>query len=143
MPLQAQAMKRHGNKSILASYELSPADVMELGPNGILGLLTVEGGPTSHTAILARGMRVPAIAGMTDLLAQAREGETVIVDALRGCALLAPDGDDLEKYQEFRENYLAFENQNQNNPPPFRPPQRTALSLWLAQTWKTSPNWGH
>ncbi len=103
------------NKSILASYELSPADVMELGPNGILGLLTVEGGPTSHTAILARGMRVPAIAGMTDLLAQAREGETVIVDALRGCALLAPDGDDLEKYQEFRENYLAFENQTKTS----------------------------
>lgn len=105
------------NKRILASYELSPADFMDLGPNGVLGLLTVEGGPTSHTAILARSMRVPAIAGMTDLLAHAKEGETIIVDGLRGCALLEPDENDLVRYREFGNNYLAFENQIRNLAP--------------------------
>lgn len=105
------------NKRILASYELSPADVMDLGPNGVLGLLTVEGGPSSHTAILARSMRVPAIAGMTDLLTHAKEGETIIVDGLRGCAMLGPDENDLVKYKEFRDNYLDFENQTRTSAP--------------------------
>lgn len=95
---------------ILATNELSPADVLELKLEGIKGLLTVEGGATSHTAILARGLKVPAIIGIGDLLKEARTGETAIIDGLSGLVLLDPDETDLKYYNSKKKNYLSFEN---------------------------------
>lgn len=101
----------HGN--ILAAYEVSPADIMDMGPDGIAGLLTVEGSPASHTAILARSLQIPAITGLPELLTQAREGEKIIVDGLKGVVLLNPDENELREYQKLRDEYLIFEKEAQ------------------------------
>ena len=94
---------------ILAAEDISPADVMELKPGSVLGILTQEGGLTSHTAILSRGMHIPALTGVSDLLATAREGEEVILDGLSGCVLLGPDAADLARYTERRDAFGIFE----------------------------------
>lgn len=96
-------------KGILATRELSLADVLELKRDGINGLLTVEGGATSHTAILARGLKVPAIIGIGDLLKEAKTGERAIIDGLSGLVLLDPDEADLKFYNSKKRNYLSFE----------------------------------
>lgn len=94
---------------ILASYELSPANVMEARPEGIIGLLTVEGGVTSHIAILARGLKIPAIGGVSELFREVRNGETVILDGLTGEALIGPDESEITRFTARRQSYTQFE----------------------------------
>ena len=103
------APRGDASAGILVAEDLSPADVMELDTAGVLGILTAEGGPTSHTAILARSLRVPALVGVTGLTEAARDGENVIVDGLSGCVLLAPDEADLARYRERKAAYESFE----------------------------------
>jgi phosphotransferase system enzyme I (PtsI) len=80
---------------ILVARDLSPADTANLDPSITLGLITEEGGPTSHTAILARTMGVAAIvacAGATDLV----DGTTVILNGDTGVVNTDPGGSDID-----------------------------------------------
>lgn len=96
--------------AILAAEDLSPADVMEMDFKGIQAVVTAEGGPTSHTAILSRGLHIPALVGVTGLLNTALHGDRVIVDGLKGCILLDPDEKDVKQYESRRAEYRAWEN---------------------------------
>lgn len=95
---------------VLLAEDLSPADVMELNLDNVLGILTVEGGPTSHTAILSRGLHIPALVNVTGLLRVAQEDDQIIVDGLSGCVLLGPDEGDLARYATHRDEYTAWES---------------------------------
>lgn len=114
---QSMAERLYGRKksmetdadAIIGAYDLSPADVMDLKLNGIQGIVMIEGGPTSHAAILARGLKVPAVVGARELFEEARESETVIVDGLAGKVLLGPDDNDLAIYKYRRDSYELFE----------------------------------
>lgn len=103
--------RNSGTPGVLAAEDLSPADVMELNLQGVLGILTAEGGPTSHTAILSRSLHIPALVGVTGLLNAVRDEDQVIVDGLGGCVLLAPDQKDLACYTSRRDEYTAWESQ--------------------------------
>lgn len=96
---------------ILASYELSAANIMEFKPDSIIGLITVEGGVTSHTAILARGLKIPAIGCVNELFKDARNGETVILDGLTGEALIGPDEHEIRRFTARRASYAQFETE--------------------------------
>ena len=76
---------------VLVARELSIVDMFNLEGDHVLGILTEEGGLTSHAAILARSMRIPTITGIDELLESVREGDFVIVDASEGIARLNPD----------------------------------------------------
>lgn len=95
--------------AIHASLNLSPADVMQLKMDGAIAALTVEGGRTSHAAILTRGLKIPAIAGIKNLLSEAIPNETVIVDSLSGKILLGPDEGEIGYYRHRLKIYNAFE----------------------------------
>ncbi|MGW4770829.1 putative PEP-binding protein [Nocardia sp. NPDC004278] len=76
--------------SILLADDLAPADTAGLDPNLIVGLATSRGGPTSHTAIIARQLGIPcvvAIAGLDDVPA----GVEVLIDGSAGCVVIGPD----------------------------------------------------
>ncbi len=88
--------------------DLSPVDTLDLPAERILALVMAEGGVTSHTAILARSLRIPAVVGVTGILEIAKEGDLVIVDALQGCVLIAPDDAELEVYHQKRAEYEAW-----------------------------------
>lgn len=89
--------------------DLSPADALDLNVQHILALVTLEGGPTSHTAILARSLRIPAIVGVTAILKSARNGDFVVVDALKGCVYIDPDEKELDEFARRQEAYIAWE----------------------------------
>ncbi|MDR1856294.1 MAG: phosphoenolpyruvate--protein phosphotransferase [Desulfovibrio sp.] len=95
--------------SVLAAEDVSPADFMDRRPGSLRAVVTVEGGPTSHSAILARSLRIPTLVGVAELTDAACEGEPVIVDALEGRLLLDPDEMDLARYVERQEAYQQWE----------------------------------
>ena len=72
-----------GHPFVLAAGDLAPADTATLDPGNILALVTERGGPTSHTAILARALGLPAVVGCAGALAIA-DGTTVTVDGTTG-----------------------------------------------------------
>lgn len=74
-----------GHPYVLVARDLAPADTVTLDEK-VLALITVEGGPTSHTAILARAMGIPAVVGCADALSLT-DGDLVTVDAARGLVL--------------------------------------------------------
>nr|BFF10604.1 hypothetical protein GCM10025699_19070 [Microbacterium flavescens] len=92
-----------GHPFVLVAKDLAPADTAMLDLDKVLALVTTEGGPTSHTAILAREKSIVAIVGAVDAKSL-RDGETVIVDAAAGVVTTAPTSDELERAQRRAED---------------------------------------
>jgi phosphocarrier protein FPr len=78
---------------ILLAADLAPADAAALDPSTALGVATATGGPTSHAAVLARALGIPAVVGVGDDLLGVAEGSTVALDGDRGVLLLDPSPD--------------------------------------------------
>lgn len=73
---------------ILAARDLSPADTAGLDPSHVLGIVTTEGGPTSHTAILARDLGIPAVVAVPEEIESVPDGQMVAVDGSAGAVHL-------------------------------------------------------
>lgn len=97
------------NQGILLAHDISPADVMALGPERIFAFAVEQGGKTSHTGILARSLGVPALLGIPGLCDEVREGELVIVDALHGRLLVEPHEAELADYIDLQGQYEEYE----------------------------------
>lgn len=80
---------------ILVAEDLSPSDTARLDPQMILGICTAGGGPTSHTAIIARSLAIPAIVGTGPALLQQADGTPCVLDGDGGKLYLTPDAADL------------------------------------------------
>lgn len=97
---------------VLIADDLSPADTVLMQHHGILAFVTEYGGPTSHTAILARSLIIPAIVGLHEAGRLAREDDMVIVDGNDGVMLVDPDEQSLRYYrkrqQEDRKYYAGL-----------------------------------
>nr|WP_248927954.1 phosphoenolpyruvate--protein phosphotransferase [Paenibacillus hamazuiensis] len=78
---------------ILAAKDLTPSDTAGLDPSLVLGFATELGGPTSHSAIMARTIGIPALVGVKDLLSSLRDGDTAAIDAEAGELLVNPAGE--------------------------------------------------
>jgi phosphocarrier protein FPr len=88
---------------ILVVDDLAPSDTARLDPKRILGFCTAAGGPTSHTAIIARSLDIPAVVGAGAALAAAQAGATAILDGTTGRLYLAPDAASLSAAARFRD----------------------------------------
>ena len=96
--LAAPGIPDPGHPFVLVAKDLAPADTALLDLDKVLALVTTEGGPTSHTAILAREKSIVAVVGASgakDLV----DGQTVIVDAAAGVVTVDPTDDDLARAQ--------------------------------------------
>jgi phosphotransferase system enzyme I (PtsI) len=82
-------LPRRAEPYVLLAADLAPADTALLDRRLVLALVTAEGGPTSHTAILARALGIPAVVGAAGVLALA-DGTTVLVDAAEGTVIANP-----------------------------------------------------
>jgi len=85
---------------ILIADDLAPADTVLMQHHSIVAFVTEYGGPTSHTAILARSLVIPAIVGMHEAGRFTREDDLVIVDGNAGVMLVDPDEHSLHYYRE-------------------------------------------
>lgn len=88
--------------TILVATDLTPSDTAALDPALLLGLCTAHGGPTSHTAIIARSMGIPALVGMGDAILAIAEGSQAILDGFAGALYLDPAPADIQEAQRLQ-----------------------------------------
>ena len=89
--------------SIIISRDLTPSDCVSIQKALIKGFCTVEGGTTSHTAILARSLGIPALVGASEEVEEIPPETTVIIDGYEGVLIVDPDPETIEKYKRKRE----------------------------------------
>ncbi|WP_424000422.1 phosphoenolpyruvate--protein phosphotransferase [Haloarcula salina] len=82
--------------SVVLAERLTPSDTAQLDPERVAGFATVTGGRTSHAAIFARSLALPAVVGVGDELESIEEGTEVVVDGDAGTLLIEPDDDERE-----------------------------------------------
>lgn len=93
---------------IVAARDLYPSDTVKLNPEFVKGIVTEEGGVTSHVSIIAKSMNIPILVGVSGISEKLTDGETVCMDAGQGLLVLAPDETALSEYQQKKE---AYENE--------------------------------
>ena len=93
--------------SLIAAANLTPSDTAALGRNNVLGFLMEEGGNTSHVAILARSIGVPAVVGMKGLLSQLDFDQEVAIDGVLGQCILDPDDETFRRFSRLRSQALV------------------------------------
>ncbi|MBX9653479.1 phosphoenolpyruvate--protein phosphotransferase [bacterium] len=86
--------------TILIARDLTPSQTAALDRNRILGFATASGGRTSHTAILAGAMEIPAVVGLGDFLEHVQNGQMVILDASDGTLIIDPDQATIDRYKK-------------------------------------------
>jgi phosphoenolpyruvate-protein phosphotransferase (PTS system enzyme I) len=96
--------------TILVASDLTPSDTAGLDKENVVAFLTNIGGRTSHSAIIARSIEIPAIVGLKDVTSYVKNGDTVIVDGEKGIVFLNPNNILIEEYRKKKE---AFEKQKQ------------------------------
>ena len=89
--------------SVIISRDLTPSDCVSIQKALIEGFCTVEGGTTSHTAILARSLGIPALVGAPEEIEEIPSETTVIIDGYEGILIVDPDPETIEKYERKRE----------------------------------------
>lgn len=93
--------------TILIARDLTPSQTVGLDPKVVIGLATDAGGATSHTAIIAHTLRLPAVVGLGRATEKIREGDTVVVDGTHGLLIARPDPPTLRRYQAEAERYRS------------------------------------
>jgi len=86
--------------SVIMADDLTPSDTVMLDKSLVIGFCTSRGSATSHTAILARGLGIPAVAGAGDEILSLKNGTEVILDGTKGTAIFAPDNKLITEYRQ-------------------------------------------
>lgn len=87
---------------VAVARNLTPSLVARLEPERVVAIATDEGSRTSHWAILARSLQIPAAVGLGDVLDRSRDGQTIIVDGSSGRVVIEPDSDETERFERRR-----------------------------------------
>ncbi len=93
---------------IVVAYDLSPSDTALMRKEKVIGFITEIGGRTSHTAIMARALEIPAVVGLGNIRNQIRPDDTLIIDGSEGEVIVNPDRATIEHYQQKREKFAKF-----------------------------------
>lgn len=96
---------------IIVAHDLLPSDTATMDRKNVMGIITQVGGATSHTAILARSYKIPALLGVSDATEVLKNGDSVIVDALQGLVLVEPEKDTVNEYQEKQVAFVKEERE--------------------------------
>lgn len=97
-------------ESIVIADDLTPSDTACICKDSVNGFLTEIGGRTSHTAIMARTLEIPAIVGVDDILSNIQTGDKIVFDGTSGEIYVNPDKDILEKFEKKLEEYNQFKS---------------------------------
>jgi phosphotransferase system enzyme I (PtsI) len=96
---------------IVVAHDLLPSDTATMDRKRVMGIITEVGGATSHTAILARGYKIPALLGVSDATEILKNGDNVILDALQGRILVDPEKSTVNEYQDILVAYVKEERE--------------------------------
>jgi len=92
-------------KYIVVAHDLTPADTAEMDKGKVMGFVTEIGGATSHTAIVARSLEIPAVVGVRDITAALNTGDLLILDGEKGIVAVNPGAKVMNAYKEEQKKY--------------------------------------
>lgn len=93
------------NNTIVIADDLTPSDTAQLDRTKVIAFLTNVGGRTSHSAIMARTLEIPAVVGLKDITEVVKNGDIVIVDGIEGTVHIDPDHETVQKYVALQEAF--------------------------------------
>ena len=93
-------------ETVVIAYDLTPSDTAQLDLKNAVGFITEIGGKTSHSAIMARSLGLPAVVGVKDALKEIADGAPIVMNGELGEIIIEPDASVLKDYTEKREAYL-------------------------------------
>ncbi|AJD31523.1 phosphoenolpyruvate-protein phosphotransferase [Clostridium sporogenes] len=106
MEKSANSMDDLDKDTIIVAQDLTPSDTAQLDKDKVIAFLTNIGGRTSHSAIMARTLEIPAIVGMQDITESVKNNDVAIVDGIKGIVIINPDKETIEKYEKSKESFL-------------------------------------
>jgi len=98
-------------QGIVVAHDLSPADTMQLDRDKVIGFVTDVGGRTSHTAILARSLAIPAVVGLETVSTQVASGVPLIIDGTTGTVIINPSPATFRDYLARKQQYEYLEKE--------------------------------
>ncbi len=112
---QLLGSKRHDieqltEEAVIVARELSPTQTAGFNKEYVKGIATGAGGRTSHTAIVARSLGIPAVVALEDITESVTAGDTVIVDGNRGIVIVDPDDATIQQYLEYAVEFTELEH---------------------------------
>ncbi len=96
---------------IIVSEELSPAEVLHIPKDYVLGIATESGSTTSHAAIIVESMEIPSVFGIKDLFNYVKKDDKIIVDGYKGIVIVNPDESTVNDYYHLQNNYNQREQE--------------------------------
>ncbi|MCT3207480.1 phosphoenolpyruvate--protein phosphotransferase [Limosilactobacillus reuteri] len=96
---------------IIVAHSIGPADTSQMDGRFVKGIITDLGGRTSHAAIMARSLQIPAIVGCNDITKKVQNGQRVIVDGFEGNAIIEPSTNDVKQYQKIADKFMNVRQQ--------------------------------
>jgi len=91
---------------VIVAEEMTPSDTAQLNKKYALGFVTEIGGKTSHAAIMAVALGLPAVVGCTGVMASCKHGDKIILDAKNGDVIINPSDEELKLYEDKRQKFL-------------------------------------
>lgn len=104
---ELDSLEHIARPSIIVAHDLSPADTASMDTENVLGMAVDVSGPTSHTAILAKALEIPAVVGLKYVGAHVSAGDIVIVDGMHGHVFVRPSAATIQEYEARREQEAA------------------------------------
>lgn len=96
---------------VIIADDLTPSDTAQLNKNLVRGFATNIGGRTSHSAIMARSLEIPAVVACKTITEDVNHDDLLILDGIEGIVLVNPDEDTIKEYTEKRDAYIAYKEE--------------------------------
>jgi len=107
---KAGAIGNLPSKSIIVANDLAPSETASLRKDLVLGLATDLGSPTSHSAMMARAMQIPAVVGLRDISSRVSSGDQILIDGNKGVLIINPSRQRIETYSKVLEERRHIES---------------------------------
>jgi len=100
-----ESINEFAGKALIIAHDLSPADVLQIDKNRVIGFATDLGGKTSHSSILARALEIPAVVGLETATSSIAGGAHLIIDGTAGRVIVNPDDETFREYLARKQYY--------------------------------------
>jgi phosphotransferase system enzyme I (PtsI) len=107
---EQESLAEIDERVIIVAHELSPGDTSSINIGKVMGFITDVGGRTSHAAIMAQSLKIPAVVGLESITHRVQDGGLLIVDGTTGEVIIDPDDDMIIQYQEKQLAQERFES---------------------------------
>lgn len=105
---QHQSLSHLAREVCVLSHDLTPSQTAGMDREHVRGLAIDAGGQTSHSAIVAKALGIPAVVGLNDITSEVAAGDMVIIDGTRGVVVISPDQSTIEEYEDFSRQQTEF-----------------------------------